>query len=442
MITYLLFILIGCQSLPVISIGGSTFKIYELLGLILLMQGIKCRRMMLFLQCCFFYFIIAPCLSLLWGWLVLGYPTGFFDYFVGNPELDSFKLNYYIFPVFCLIFMFANYCAIYGIVTNNWIYRNVHRVIRVFVYVGTVISLFSLLTIIGFDIRSILPAALYTSRGYIDVRSSGFSLEPSSYIIYQTWVVIFILAIRNHFKGKLYWYAVLVLNLVSLFLTMSSSLIVFVIVLLLSPFFILKSSTKLKLSIIIFIVTIFIAGVSILEYWGIYGDFIYIFQSKIEGFLTSPNYTTDSGSFRNYTSRIGIEIWKSSPLLGTGVSMSVYYMYIYEFAMGIDHFGEILTPTTYPQNLISQTLAETGLLGCIPLVILLAYTIIVLWKKRESDRLVPYLLMGTLCNTAYFSTNYTLYSFYLWVFIAFSAGYCLYIDQLHKKLTISVINNK
>lgn len=76
MITYLLFILIGCQSLPVISIGGSTFKIYELLGLILLMQGIKCRRM-LFLQCCFFYFIIAPCLSLLWGWLVLGYPTGF-----------------------------------------------------------------------------------------------------------------------------------------------------------------------------------------------------------------------------------------------------------------------------------------------------------------------------------------------------------------------------
>ena len=82
MITYLLFILIGCQSLPVISIGGSTFKIYELLGLILLMQGIKCRRM-LFLQCCFFYFIIAPCLSLLWGWLVLGYPTGFFDYFVG-----------------------------------------------------------------------------------------------------------------------------------------------------------------------------------------------------------------------------------------------------------------------------------------------------------------------------------------------------------------------
>ena len=146
MITYLLFILIGCQSLPVISIGGSTFKIYELLGLILLMQGIKCRRM-LFLQCCFFYFIIAPCLSLLWGWLVLGYPTGFFDYFVGNPELDSFKLNYYIFPVFCLIFMFANYCAIYGIVTNNWIYRNVHRVIRVFVYVGTVISLFSLLTI-------------------------------------------------------------------------------------------------------------------------------------------------------------------------------------------------------------------------------------------------------------------------------------------------------
>ena len=66
MITYLLFILIGCQSLPVISIGGSTFKIYELLGLILLMQGIKCRRM-LFLQCCFFYFIIAPCLSLLWG---------------------------------------------------------------------------------------------------------------------------------------------------------------------------------------------------------------------------------------------------------------------------------------------------------------------------------------------------------------------------------------
>lgn len=336
--------------------------------------------------------------------------------------------------------MFANYCAIYSIVTNDWIYRNVYKVLRLFVYVGTVISLFSLLTLIGFDIRSILPAALYTSRGYIDARSSGFCLEPSSYIIYQTWVVIFTLAIRNQFKGKLYWYATLALNLVSLFLTMSSSLIVFAIILLLSPFLILKSSAKLKISIITFIVTIFIAGVSLLEYWGIYDDFMYIFQSKIEGFLTSPNYTTDSGSFRNYTSRIGIEIWKSSPLLGTGVSMSVYYMYIYEFAMGIDYFGEILAPTTYPQNLISQTLAETGLLGFIPLVILLAYTIIVLWKKRKSDPLVSYLLMGTLCNTVYFSTNYTLYSFYLWVFIAFSVGYCFHINQSHKKLITNITN--
>lgn len=439
MVIYLLFILIGCQSLPVISIGGSTFKIYELLGLILLMQGIKYRKM-IFLQCCFFYFIIAPCLSLLWGWLVLGYPTGFFDHFAGYPTLHSLKLNYYIFPFFCLIFMFANYCAIYSIVTNDWIYRNVYKVLRLFVYVGTVISLFSLLTLIGFDIRSILPAALYTSRGYIDARSSGFCLEPSSYIIYQTWVVIFTLAIRNQFKGKLYWYATLALNLVSLFLTMSSSLIVFAIILLLSPFLILKSSAKLKISIITFIVTIFIAGVSLLEYWGIYDDFMYIFQSKIEGFLTSPNYTTDSGSFRNYTSRIGIEIWKSSPLLGTGVSMSVYYMYIYEFAMGIDHFGEILAPTTYPQNLISQTLAETGLLGFISLVILLAYTIIVLWKKRKSDPLVSYLLMGTLCNTVYFSTNYTLYSFYLWVFIAFSVGYCFHINQSHKKLITNITN--
>lgn len=138
-----------------------------------------------------------------------------------------------------------------------------------------------------------------------------------------------------------------------------------------------------------------------MEYWGIYGDFIYIFQSKIEGFLTSPNYTTDSGSFRNYTSRIGIEIWKSSPLLGTGVSMSVYYMYIYEFAMGIDHFGEILTPTTYPQNLISQTLAETGLLGCIPLVILLAYTIIVLWKS------VSRIVLSLICLWAHYAIRLT-----------------------------------
>lgn len=439
-VTCLLFVLIGCQAVPVIKIGGeSTFKIYELLGLILLMQGIKYRKM-IFLQCCFIYFIIAPCLSLLWGWLVLGYPTGFFVRYAHEPILQSLRFNYYIFPVFCLMLMFANYCAIYSIVTSDWIYRNVYKVLRLFVYVGTVISLFSLLTLAGYNIRSILPSFLYNSRNYVDIRSSGFSLEPSNYIIYQTWVVIFILAIRNQFKGTLYWYAILALNLASLFLTQSSSLIAFAIVLLLSPFLILKSSAKLRISIIVFVVAIFMVGVSLLKYWGIYDAFMYIFQGKVEGFLTSPDYTTDSGAFRNYTGRIGIEIWKSSPLFGTGVSMSVFYMYIYEFAMGIVHFGEVLTPGIYPQNLYTQTLAETGLLGFIPLVILLAYAIIVLWKRRRSNPLVSYLLMGTLCNTVYFFTNNTLYSFYLWVFIAFSVGYCFHIDQSHEKLNTNTAN--
>ena len=71
MITYLLFILIGCQSLPVISIGGSTFKIYELLGLILLMQGIKCRRMAI-LAVLFLLFYYSPLSITLMGMVGFG----------------------------------------------------------------------------------------------------------------------------------------------------------------------------------------------------------------------------------------------------------------------------------------------------------------------------------------------------------------------------------
>lgn len=265
-------------------------------------------------------------------------------------------MNYYVFPVFSLLFMFANYAVIRTIVRDGWLYRNIGRVLKALVIVGTVISVFSLLAMAGLNIKHLLPIFDAANSGYGGMRSLGFSKEPSTYVLYQTWIVLFVVATRKLFKRRA-WRMIMILNVASLVLTFSSAIVAFVLVAAVSPFFIFKSSKKTKVAALVAIGVLGIGCLGVITYFGLTDSFIYIYQDKTTHFFSPSDYTTDSGSFRNFTGRIGYKIWELSPIFGVGVPMSTYYMHLFENKMGIVTWGEELGPTHFPPECL---LADFG----------------------------------------------------------------------------------
>lgn len=426
-ISYIILLVIGFQAFPVLSLGGSYFKFYELLGLIMLFIGFRIDKNV-FLKACFAYFVICPFVSLLWGWGYMGYPYHYFTRYAHAPEAHSLKMNYYVFPVFALIFMFANYAVMRTIFRDDWLYVNIGRALKALVKVGTVISFFSLLAMVGLNVKHLLPIFDAANSDYGGMRSLGFSKEPSTYVVFQTWIVLFAVATKGLFKRRT-WRMIMLLNVASLVFTFSSAIVAFALVAAVSPLLIFKSSKKMKVAAIIIVAVLIIGGFAVITYLGLTDSLIYIYQDKIEHFFSPSDHTTDSGAFRNLTSRIGYKIWVLSPIFGVGVPMSTYYMHLFENKMGIATWGEEIGPMHFPQNAYSQTLAELGVCGFVALCFMLFIVVKHLWKLRRKDRLVPYLLMGVVCNMAYLFSNATLYSFYLWIFIAFSAGYCFYVER-------------
>lgn len=426
--SYWILLVIGFQAFPILPLGGSSFKIYELLGLIILFIGFRIDKKNAFLKACACFFLLCPFVSLLWGWTYMGYPYHYFARFATDSASHGFKFNYYIFPILALIFMFANYAVFRTIIRNERLYRNIRSTLISFSIIGTIISIFSLLAMLGLDIKHFIPMLSSVHDIYDGKRSLGFSMEPSMYIIYQTWVIMFVMAVKPYVKRTL-WYFMMTINIVSIVCSFSTAIVAFIGMMLVSPFFIFKTTKKIKIIAIVAACCLIVLTISAIVYMGLTDIAIYAFQDKLTNFLQPADYTTDSGSFRNFTGRVGIKIWEMSPMFGVGIPMSTYYMHLFENKMGIATWGETINATTFPLNTFSQTLAELGIVGFISLCTMLFIVVRKLWKYRYKDRVVPYLLIGTICNIAYFFSNATLYTYYLWIFIVFSAGYCYYIEK-------------
>ena len=167
-----------------------------------------------------------------------------------------------------------------------WDYK---RYIKAFVIVGTIIASYSLFSFFtDTNIIRVLPSSFQHVSEY-HFRTSGFSQEPGCYVLYQSWVVLFSIYIRDCFSPKKgYW--IIAINILALILTLSSLLIVWCVLIIISPF-IFKMSLKSKVRVAIIVgmvlqLSIFYILVRVLSNNRNY------FVNKINNFLTDHGANT------------------------------------------------------------------------------------------------------------------------------------------------------
>ncbi|CAG9888850.1 hypothetical protein BOVA604_197 [Bacteroides ovatus] len=420
---YLIILLIGFQQFPVLRIGGS-FKIYELLSLILLLKYRNHGFWNSKLIALWVLFVFSPIISFCYSFFFLDIPP---DFYLRYPEAkESFKFGNSFFAVLQIVYMLFCFAALAGVYRERNLYKYFNHLRKYIVIIGTCIAVYSLFALFIYDPILDLPSFLQHKSEY-DFRSSGLSQEPGNYVVYQVWVVLFTYYAKNLFS-KNTWLFMLIINILSLFFTFSTSLIAFVALVLLSYF--LCSTTKKQKIIIVFLsLILFGVGYFILLESGYYDLFETLFLNKAVNFFSAADHTLDSGGFRNYTGRIGWEIFCSQPLFGVGVGNSVYYMHLYEFKMGIVSFGEMLSLGIFPQNLYACVFAEQGLLGGIALLLFLLGVVKELWKYRNDKPFGRMFFIGGLFNVAVALSNSLVYALYMWVFLVLALGYNKYVHE-------------
>ncbi len=421
-------VLIGFQQFPVIRVGGS-FKIYELLALLIIFRLVfgqieLIKEAATINYIALFFFFISPIISYLCSLIAIPYPYKFFIYY---PQVESFKFNYYIFPILQLIYMLFNYTTMIAIVNNQKIYENFNFIIKLSIIVGTFIALYSLFAMFIGDPIAQLPSFIQNKKKY-DFRSVGLSQEPSFYVLYQGWIFLFCVYSGKLFSNKIIWIILLFINFVSLILTQSTALIGFFSAVFLS-IFLLRNSVSIRVGIVLLLLVF--AG--IIYYFLIKYNystlFVSYFVDKLNNFFVPNNNTIGSGSFRNYTSRIGIEIFKNHYITGVGVGNSIYHMFPYEFKMGIVIFGERLFAGCFPQNLFSLVLSEQGMIGFMFLMGLLAFCFIKFWKYRNESPYHKMFFIGFLFNVSAMISVAPQYSLFIWVFISLGIGFIYFYKK-------------
>lgn len=422
----LIIFLIGFQQFPVIRAGGS-FKIYELLAIGLLglslLKKTKSRNYLIVQLLALGLFVLSPLLSFIISYSVLDYPVGFFNTY---SQTDSFKFNYYIYPALQMTYMFFNYTVFAAFMTTDTLYKIFERILKICIYIGTAIALYSLFAMFAYDVVANLPEFIQNKHEY-GFRSTGLSQEPSFYMLYQTWIVLIIFSTKKLFS-KYTWFFFFLINLISLLLTFSTTLIALVLILFFS-FFILKYPIKTKIwlgmSSILAVLAIYLV-LSNSSNWAYFESF---FINKITNFFTAPDHTLDSGSFRSFTTRIGYAIFKDYPLSGVGVGNSIYYMYLYEGKMGILVFGERLFPGSFPQNSFSIVASEQGIFGICVFIGFLLKMLHLFWQYRNYNSYCRMFFIGYLFNIAALMTIAPIYSLFLWLFPALGIGYILFLKR-------------
>ena len=423
LLLYLIVLLIGFQQFPVIRIGGS-LNIYELLSFILL---IKYRNYGFWngkLIALWVLFVLSPLISYGYSSLFLDIP---YSFYLQYPEAkESFKFGNSFFSVLQVIYMLFCFTALSGIYRERKLYEHFDSLRKYIVLIGTGIALYSLFALFVYDPITHLPSFLQNKTIYT-FRSGGLSQEPGNYVLYQGWVVLFSYYAKDLFKKRT-WSFILMINILSLFFTFSTSMIAFVALVILSYFF-CSATKKQRLVSLLLCLLLLTIGYCVLLESGYFDLFETLFVNKASNFFNAPDHTLDSGSFRSYTSRIGMEIFYSHPLLGVGVGNSTYYMHLYEFKMGIVNFGEMLDLGIFPQNLYACVFAEQGLVGGIALLAFLLGIMKELWKYRNEKPYGKMFFIGGFFNIAITLSNSLVYALFMWVFLVLSLGYNRYIHE-------------
>ena len=432
-ILILVFFFIGCQQFPIVRIGGP-IRVYELLGLLLLVRHGVQKPKDLVTWGMFIMFVLSPVLSYLHSWFV-DIPA---SYYRRYPEaINSFKFGGRTYSCFQMLFSIVSYCVAYNIIYSKNLWVRFDKWIRILIKIGVVISIIGMMDAFVFNLIALLPGFVQNIGEYKG-RNNGLFLEPSMYVLYQTWIVLFSYAYRKKFKGnrgKMFLW----INVISLLTTLSSSLAAFAVVLLSMPF-VFKASIKTRLSILFGLGALVLVVVVVANRFGLYDTLQYVLYYKIENFFTPADHTMGSGAFRNFTSRVGLEIFKDHPLLGVGVGNSPFFMHLYEAKMGIVTWGEELNMSIMPQSFYACLLAEQGLLGGFGFLLLFIGVIRRMWKYRNCGNLGKVFYLGVLVNLGILFSISIIYSMYLWVFIALALSYYQFVGK--KKKYENIFNNE
>lgn len=429
---YILGFFIFYQQVFVVNIGAS-LKIYELIALILLILFCFKDRPKIYggvSLILFFLFVIIPTLS---------YIMYLFDadkelYYNRFPEgYKSLRTHVYLAPTILLLYYYFNWVTINYIISSNTVYENKTKVIRCFVISATVVcfyNFYSYIFMMRFGFPDLIPGFLdfRNSPTHVTGRFCGFSVEPGTYIVLQTWTVYYLFFYQSFLKFK-HIVFLRVVNVVSLLMTLSSMLVPAILLLLLCMLQYYKFDMKKKVVGSVLLVLFIVSLVKIVTYYNLENLIHYVTVEKITNYVSESDNTLDSGTYRNYTARLGMTIFKDNPILGSGGGTSCFYMWRNEKNMGIKFWGERLSPTSYPQNSYVKVLAELGIVGFTFLLLFLGRTLKVCWKYRKENVLCNTSFYGTLFIIVVMFSVYPETSLFLWFNIALALNEVYHLSK-------------
>lgn len=428
--TLLIFILIFYQQVFVLNIGGS-FKLYELVASVFFLFWLSNPK--IYSKHClvlFLFFVIAP----IPGNITFLLNDDRFLYYKRFPEaMDIARFNINFAPSLIYFYYLICFAAINVIVGSRKVFEKHTTIVKWFVISGTIVSLYSLygfifVSLLGFP--DLIPTFMdyRNSNPVSQIRPSGFSSEPGTYVLSLSWIILYLFFYRGLFSRRV-TRILFMINLLVLLLTMST--LILVLVLSLAVYVIIFE--RLKYSLYLFAAFFIMGGalyVFSVELIG-YDHTVYYFFGKISSFLSPPTETLGSGSFRAYTSLLGLELFKEFPIFGVGGGNSYFFLWKNEFNMGIKDFFLVIDHSTPPQNCHAKILAELGLFGYSLFIIFFAMLIRSIVKAINGKQIYIYKagFVGVVMTFFMLLSIYPEYSLFIWINLALILNHIYWSKQ-------------
>ena len=419
------------QQVFVINIGAS-FKIYEFIAFVLLLGFCFAKHFKIYSVhsvILFLLFVVVPTFSYIYYLFNADKEL----YYIRFPDaITSFRTNIYLAPTILLLYYYFNWVTFNYIVSSKLVYINKRKIIRIFIVSGTLIAIYNFYALIFiklFGFPDLIPDFLdfRNSPTQVSGRFCGFSDEPGTYIVLQTWVVYYLFFYQRILNLK-HILLLRIINVVALLMTFSSMLIPLVLIGCIA--FFLKAKLKSRL-IFIFVVFILVnVSVKLISHYNLNNLFYYVVVEKVSNYFSPPDNTLDSGAYRSFTTRLGMKIFEEYPVLGCGGGASCFFIWKNENKVGIKQWQEVLSSTSYPQNCYSKVFAELGILGGILLITFFVFILIKCWKYRKINSLCNTSFWGTLCIMVIMNSVYPETSLYLWFNIALVANELFFIEKM------------
>lgn len=428
------------QQVFVVNVGGS-FKIYELFALFLFAVFVFIDRPRIYgnLSAILFIFFMVLTTFGTVSYLISGLP---YDYYRRFPDaLNSLRTNIIIAPILLLLYYWFTWIVINYIISSKKVFINRQKILKLFIFIATLVSLYNFYAFVFvkfLHFPDLIPSFLdyRNSPTYRTGRFGGFSDEPGTYIILQTWVVYYLILEKikvNHNR------LITIINTISWLMTLSSLLVPGIIILIIF-FFINNKKARLK---IIFSSCIAILCIgAIINRSGIKSQVEYIAKEKLENYIYGADHTLDSGSYRNFTTRLGFRLFKDNPIFGTGPGSSCFFIWQYENKMGIKTWGERITETTYPQNLYSKICGEMGICG---ILIFAIFFFCLLKDEIKFCKRSPFIftsLAGTIFMIFAYATTYPETSIFLWINIALSCNTLYHLKHVSQERSFKYLQSE